>query len=67
MIAAMSQAPYRSGEACSAFLLHSTGSKPDGGEVDASISYADYYYLESLIRLKRLQSRKPPVSQDTTN
>ena len=25
-------------------------------EVDASISYADYYYLEALIRLKRLES-----------
>ena len=25
-------------------------------EVDASISYADYYYLEALIRLKRLET-----------
>ena len=29
-----------------------------GWEVDASISYADYYYLEALVRLKRLQEKK---------
>lgn len=50
----LSAAPYRAGEQCSAFLLHSTGHMPNGKEVDASISYADYYYLESLVRLSRL-------------
>ena len=51
----LSAAPYRAGDQCSAFLLHSTGHKPRGNEVDASISYADYYYLESLVRLQRLE------------
>lgn len=51
----LSAAPYRAGNQCSAFLLHSTGHKPRGSEVDASISYADYYYLESLVRLQRLE------------
>ena len=51
----LSAAPYRAGGQCSAFLLHSTGHMPNGNEVDASLSYADYYYLEALIRLKRLQ------------
>ncbi len=46
---------YQSREANSAFLLHSTGHKPAGTEIDASIIYADYYYLEALIRLKKLQ------------
>jgi unsaturated chondroitin disaccharide hydrolase len=33
------------------FLLkHSTGSKPQGSEVDVSLIYADYYYLEALKR-----------------
>jgi len=33
------------------FLLkHSTGSKPANSEVDVPIIYADYYYLESLLR-----------------
>lgn len=29
-------------------LLHSTGNKPKGTEVNSSINYADYYYLEAL-------------------
>lgn len=56
MIESMSSEPYRAGEVCPAFLLHCTGHMPNGSEVDASISYADYYYLESLIRLKKLQN-----------
>lgn len=34
------------------FLLHSTGHKPNGSEVDYSIIYADYYYIEALHRLQ---------------
>ena len=37
-----------------AFLLHSTGHKPAGSEIDASIIYADYYYIEALLRLKEM-------------
>ncbi len=33
-------------------LLHSTGSKPSKSEVDVPLSYADYYYLEALLRYK---------------
>jgi len=36
-------------------LLHSTGSKPSNSEVDVPLSYADYYYLEALLRKKHLQ------------
>jgi unsaturated chondroitin disaccharide hydrolase len=36
-------------------LLHSTGNKPFNGEVDVPIIYADYYYLEALLR--RQQSK----------
>lgn len=36
-------------------LLHSTGSKPSNTEVDAPLSYADYYYLEALLRYKNYQ------------
>lgn len=35
-------------------LLHSTGSKPSDSEVDVPIIYADYYYLEALLRSKNL-------------
>ena len=31
-------------------LLHSTGSKPANSEVDAPLVYADYYFLEALLR-----------------
>ncbi|MDB4285706.1 glycoside hydrolase family 88 protein [bacterium] len=31
-------------------LLHSVGSKPGNSEVDVPLIYADYYYLEALIR-----------------
>ena len=31
-------------------LLHSTGNKPSNSEVDVPINYADYYYLEALLR-----------------
>ncbi|WP_276500176.1 glycoside hydrolase family 88 protein [Terrimonas pollutisoli] len=58
MLKALSSSNYQSGDANNAFLLHSTGHKPNGGEIDASIIYADYYYIEALLRLKRLQEGK---------
>jgi unsaturated chondroitin disaccharide hydrolase len=33
-----------------AFLLHSTGNKPAGRDVDVSMIYADYYFLEAQLR-----------------
>jgi unsaturated chondroitin disaccharide hydrolase len=38
-----------------AFLLHSTGAKPQGHEIDVALVYADYYYLEALLRRKALK------------
>ena len=52
MLASLSSPTYQSGQVNDAFLLHSTGNRPINGEVDASIIYADYYYLEALLRLK---------------
>ena len=49
---------FKSNDANNAFLLHSTGSKPADSEVNASLIYGDYYYLEALLRLKKLQSGK---------
>lgn len=48
-------AHYQSHDANSAFLLHATGHKPAGSEIDCSINYADYYYLEALLRLQKLK------------
>ena len=49
---------YQSGPENSAFLMHSTGHKPAGSEIDYAINYADYYYLEALLRLKKLKNGK---------
>ena len=45
---------YRAPEGSESFLLHSTGHHPAGKEIDYSIVYADYYFLEALLRLKNL-------------
>lgn len=34
--------------------MHSVGNMPAGSEIDYSIIYADYYYIEALNRLKKL-------------
>lgn len=44
---------YQSRRQNSALLLHSVGNMPAGTEIDASICYADYYYLEALLRLRK--------------
>ena len=35
-------------------LLHSVGNYPQSDEIDVGINYADYYYLEELIRCAAL-------------
>jgi len=51
---------YRSpiGENKGFILSHSTGSRPSNSEVDVPLSYADYYYLEAVLRLKKLNEKK---------
>ena len=40
---------------CGGFILkHSTGNKPGNSEVDVPLSYADYYFLEALVRINNL-------------
>lgn len=51
----LSTSSYQCGDSKPAFLLHSTGHKPAGSEIDASIIYADYYYIEALKRLRNMQ------------
>jgi unsaturated chondroitin disaccharide hydrolase len=40
-------------------LLHSTGHQPAGSEIDAPIIYADYYFMEALLRRQTLAAGKP--------
>lgn len=58
MLQTLSSSFYQSRKKNYAFLLHSTGNKPAGGEIDASIIYADYYYEEALLRYKKLKEHK---------
>ena len=35
-------------------LMHSVGSKPGKSEVDVPLTYADYYFIEALVRMDKL-------------
>jgi hypothetical protein len=48
-------------------LLHSTGHKPNNSEINAPIIYADYYYLEALLRKQRLYKGEPVISLSSIN
>lgn len=54
ILTTLSSAEYQSREKNPAFLMHSVGNYPAGSEIDYSINYADYYYIEALLRLKKL-------------
>ena len=36
-------------------LMHSVGSIPHNNEIDVPLNYADYYFLEALIRKKNMK------------
>ena len=40
-------------------LMHATGNLPKNDEIDVPINYADYYFLEALLRCK---ARLAPMS-----
>lgn len=39
-------------------LMHSVGSIPHGAEIDVPLNYADYYFLEALMRKRDLEQNK---------
>jgi rhamnogalacturonyl hydrolase YesR len=43
------------GENGNFLLMHSVGSIPHGAEIDVPLNYADYYFLEALLRKKKLK------------
>lgn len=55
MLLSLSSEKYQSRQNNVGFLMHSTGHHPANSEIDATIIYADYYYIEALTRLKKLQ------------
>lgn len=58
ILVSLSGPQYKSslGENHNFLLKHSVGSKPEGSEVDTPIIYADYYYLEALLRYSRIKT-----------
>ncbi len=53
----LSSKEYYSGDKNKALLLHSTGHLPNNSEIDVPIIYADYYYMEALLRLKKMEAK----------
>jgi len=45
------------GENGNFLLMHSVGSIPHGAEIDVPLNYADYYFLEALLRKKNLEEK----------
>jgi unsaturated chondroitin disaccharide hydrolase len=55
LLTALSTQKYLAPDNSPAILQHSTGSLPHNSEIDISIIYADYYYVEALMRLKNMK------------
>ena len=55
MVRSLASDKYRAklGENGGFLLLHSVGNLPNKTEIDAPLTYADYYYLEALARYKK--------------
>lgn len=46
----------RKGENGNFILMHSVGSLPANSEVNVPLTYADYYYIEALMRMRKLRA-----------
>ncbi|SHG03961.1 unsaturated chondroitin disaccharide hydrolase [Arenibacter palladensis] len=55
MLESLSSDAYSGVGKADSFLLHSTGAKSLGHEIDVALIYAEYYYIESLDRLKKME------------
>lgn len=60
IILSLSSPAYKAttGENGGFLLKHSVGSLPHKSEVDVPLTYADYYYVEALMRYKALAANK---------
>ncbi len=57
IVASLSSPSYRAivGTNHNFLLMHSVGSIPHGHEVDVPLNYADYYFLEALVRKQNIE------------
>lgn len=65
MITSLSSEPYRAGYKDNGgyILAHSVGSIPHKTEVDVPLTYADYYYVEALVRYRRMLRGEEVIQQ----
>ena len=59
MLESLSGPVYRakSGENNNFILMHCTGHKPGNSEIDVPLVYADYYFLEALMRYRKIMHK----------
>lgn len=57
MLGSLGSSKYSGAGKTDSFLIHSTGAKSLGHEIDVALIYADYYYIEALSRLKEIESK----------
>ena len=57
IVASLSSPAYRAilGTNANFLLMHSVGSIPHGHEIDVPLNYADYYFLEALVRKQAIE------------
>lgn len=63
MLKSLGSKTYQCRKSNPAFLKHSVGNMPAGTDIDVAISYADYYYIEALLRLRNLEEGKSVVEE----
>ncbi|MNK35440.1 Unsaturated chondroitin disaccharide hydrolase [compost metagenome] len=61
----LSKAPYLApyGQNGDYILQHSVGALPLNSEIDVPLTYADYYYVEALVRYQRLLAGEPMIKE----
>jgi hypothetical protein len=57
MLASLASPAYLAPNSASSLLLHSVGDRSRGTEVDVGIVYADYYFVEALLRYLQLSGQ----------
>ena len=65
MIESLSSPAYRAAPGTNGgfILMHSVGSIPHGSNIDVPLNYADYYFLEALIRKGKIEKGEAPVTK----
>ncbi|WP_293881488.1 MULTISPECIES: glycoside hydrolase family 88 protein [unclassified Sphingobacterium] len=63
ILRSLSKAPYLApyGQNGGYILQHSVGALPLNSEIDVPLTYADYYYVEALVRYQRLLDGEPMI------